>query len=189
MKEDKRKNLLLVSAFSLPVILIVSVVLGMYAFSGSVSTEYNFVYSICDDLRSNYGRGCSQYVNTKYYIDNNKFRDDGYYNNLVAEEDKLDVPPNPRDYKISFFLYDAENNKSRTLAEKELYSLSFVEGIASPEGVYVSRERKSEVFGSSSYGYYLKKEGNYKKINIINISNGFYDDRFEFIGWVLPGNV
>lgn len=183
MKKFLRKNLLLVIALLLPIALIVSVALGPYVFSLYLSTNYNFVYSLCEtyppDSWPPLEFSCSEYKNQVYYIENNK---------LYYDEEKLQSES--KHYKIDFFLYNANNGKSKKLTEKELYSLRLIEGRTSPDGAYIVEKVKSKTFFWYQHYYsvyYLEKEGRSRKI--VDDRGYVYKDQFEPVGWVLRDKV
>jgi hypothetical protein len=83
---------------------------------------------------------------------------------------------------------------SREIELKEAQALTLSGLLTSPDGITVSNhyDRGGEFFifggGYSSYGYYLTKGKSRTKINLINSSEQYYyQNNFQFIGWVLPG--
>ena len=93
------------------------------------------------------------------------------------------------------FLHDTKKNESReiTLAEAQMLTLNNL--LTSPDGVTVSSNYSyngGDFFpfsgGRSSYGYYLTQGKSKSKINLINSTDQYYyQNNFQFIGWVLPG--
>lgn len=186
MKDAKRKNLLLVSAFLLPVLLFFAVVASIHLSSVPKFTDYNFIYAGCSADPSS-SHSCEGWIDLAYYIKDNKLYDDGY---LYFLDKSLHPEPDPKDYKINFFLYDTLSDTSRELTSKELYSLKLIDGLVSPDGAYFIKKGKNNLFGNfDRYEYYLKNQENYhsKKINVLYIDHGrYYSGRVYLIGWVLP---
>ncbi|MEK7118297.1 MAG: hypothetical protein AAB869_01685, partial [Patescibacteria group bacterium] len=155
-----------------------------------LSTDYNFVYTICTDgAKYHYPYSCENYLQKRYIVVGNKL-----VVNLVdttEDADKNGVPDFNGNYSDRIFLHDTEKNESReiTLAEAEAMTLDGL--LTSPDGVtvssYAGRSGGDFFFlfggGSSSYGYYLMKGKSRSKINLINSADRYYyGDNFQFIG-------
>ena len=95
------------------------------------------------------------------------------------------------------FLHDTQKNESREITLAEAKTLNMDSLLTSPDGVTVSNGYNysggGDFFflfggGRSDYGYYLMKGNSKKKLNLINVSDrSYYQNNFQFLGWVLPG--
>ena len=192
MKEFFKQNLTLVLAFSLPILLIVIVALSTYLPSLFLSTNYNFVYSDCTDGTNYYYHNCNNYLQNRLVVVNGKLVVNDI--NPTLDSDNDGIPDINENYKERIFLHDTEKNESREITIEEARGLSLNNLVTSPDGISVSSDysRGAEFLflfdGGSSYGYYLMKGNNKSKLNLINNDDRYYyQDNFQFIGWVLPG--
>lgn len=193
MKDFFKKNFALVLAFSLPVLLIVVIALSAYLPSLFISTDYNFVYSLCADGTNNYySYRCDNYLQKRYSVVNGQL----IVNDIdpALDSDDEGIPDVKEGYTARLFLHDTQSNQTREITQEEAQSLTLNELITSPDGVSVSShyDRGADFFlifdGGSTYGYYLMKGNAKSKLNLINDDNRYYyQDNFQFIGWVLPG--
>ena len=194
MKEFIKRNFAILFAFILPIVLIIVVALSTYLPSLFLSTDYNFVYTSCTDgTNYYYSYNCDNYLQKRYSVVNNKFTVNTV--DPVQDSDKDKIPDIKENYAARIFLHDTKKNESReiTLAEAEALMLNSL--LTSPDSVTVSSNYNNGgdfffPFGgnSSSYGYYLMKGRSKSKLNLINSSDRYYyQNNFQFIGWVLPG--
>ena len=112
---------------------------------------------------------------------------------LDSDNDKItDVNEN---YIARIFLHNTIKNESREITFEEAQTLSLNSLLTSPDGVTVSSHYNRNggdfffIFGgsSSSYGYYLTKGKSKDKLNLINNTDQYYyQNNFQFVGWVLP---
>lgn len=184
-----KKNFILLLAFFLPVLLISGIALTLYLPSVFLSTDYNFVYATCDYGYNYYSYNCSQFLNSKFSVENGRL--------LVKEIDPaqdLDrngVPDINENYVTRIFMHNNGSNESREITLGEAQNL-FINNLAtSPDGVAVQSgyDRGTDFFiffdTSSDYGYYLTKGSKRKKLNlVIGDERYYYRDNFKFIGWV-----
>lgn len=193
MKEFLRKNFAILLAFLLPIALIAIVALSTYLPSLFLSTDYNFVYTACTD-GTNYYYRCNDYLQKRYLVVDNKLVVNSV--DLTQDSDKNGVPDIDEKYTDRIFLHDTEKNESREITLAEAQTLTLNNLLTSPDGVTVSshyNRRSGDFFflfdgGSYSYGYFLTKGRTRSKINLINSSDQYYyQNNFQFIGWVLPG--
>lgn len=180
MKEFLEKNVALVVAFALPIVLIAIIALSTYLPSLALSTDYDFVYSSCTDGTNNYRYNCYNDPKKRYSVVNGEIVDG-----------LLDGGEN---YTARIFLHDTKKNEGREITLEEARALSLNELLTSPDGVTVSGNYNNRgggffIFdGGSSYGYYLTKGKGRSKLNLINSDDAYYyQGNFQFIGWVLPG--
>lgn len=103
----------------------------------------------------------------------------------------LDINEN---YSTRIFMHDTQKNESREITLEEAQGLSLNSLLTSPDGVSVSSDysRGADFIflfdGGSSYGYYLMKGNSKNRLNLINSDDRYYyQDNFQFIGWVIPG--
>ncbi|MBI3305896.1 hypothetical protein HYZ82_02030 [Candidatus Nomurabacteria bacterium] len=199
MKEFLKKNFAIVLAFLLPILLIVIVALTTYLPSRFISTDYNFIYTSCGDGNYRYGYSCYNLPKLFSVVDG-KLEENQMDMTLVNVKEDLNgngIPDYNEKYNARIFLHDTEKNEGReiTLEEAKLLALNGL--LTSPDGVTVSSNynRGSDLFffpfggGSrSSYGYYLTKGKSKSKLNLINSNDQYYyQNNFQFLGWVLPG--
>lgn len=193
MKNFIKKNYLLVLAFALPILLIVIVALSTYLPSLFVKTNYNFIYSTCSYNNNYYQYNCNNYLKSHYSVVDGKLS----VKDIDPEQDsdKNGIPDVKDPYTDRIFLHDTLKNESREISLKEAQALTLNELITSPDGLTISSryDRMSNdlfIFGGgySSYGYYLTKGKSRSKINLINNNDRYYyQNNFQFIGWVTPG--
>lgn len=183
MKELIKKNFALVLAFVLPILLILIVALTTYLPSAFISTKYNFIYTSCTDGYNYHPYNCDDYLKGRYSVPEDKI-----VVNKLTEDAKAK-------YSDRIFLHDTQKNESREISLKEAETLTLSSLLTSPDGITVSSyyDRNGGDFfifggGYSSYGYYLTKGKSKSKINLINNSDQYYyQNNFQFLGWVLPG--
>lgn len=194
MKDFIKKNFSVLLAFVLPVLLIVIVALSTYIPSMFVSTKYNFVYVSCDNLGGYYPYRCDTFLQKRYTVVDGKFAVNPVDMTKYLEKGGVVDPKGQYDARI--FLHDTEKNESREISLTEAQTLALSGLVTSPDGITVSsnysRNGGDFLFpfggGSSSYGYYLTKGSGKRKINLINSSDQYYyQNNFQFVGWVLPG--
>ena len=192
MKEFFKQNLTLVLAFALPTLLIVGVALSTYLPALLVKTNYNFIYSACIDERDYYYYDCDTYLQNRHTIVNGKL-----VINNVSPTLELDMAGNGilnENYNPRIFLHDTEKNESREITTEEAQTQSLNSLLTSPDGISVSSDyRQGDDFlfpfdGGAYRGYYLMKGGKKSKLNLFNSGDTYYyQDNFQFIGWVTPG--
>lgn len=190
MNEFLKKNLIVLIAFALPVILIIVVALSVYLPSLFVRTDYNFVYAICTDSSYYYGNECSNFLQKKYTVVNGK---------IITNDVDLSVDvygnkrPGAGTFNSRVFLHNTKTNESRELGSSEETQIILNSNLyTSPDGVTISRDSSGGdyfmfPFGGSSYtsGWYLTKGGSKKKMNLINDNDRYYyQDSLVVLGWV-----
>lgn len=194
MKDFLKKNFAILLAFLLPILLITVVALSTYLPSLFLSTEYNFIYTSCTDGRNYYPYRCNNYLEKRYLVADNKLVVNPV--DITQDADKNSVPDFSETYTDRIFLHDTKKNESREITLGEAQSLTLNSLLTSPDGVTVSsyyNRNGGDLFfifggGSSSYGYYLTKGKSRSKINLINSTDQYYyQNNFQFVGWVLPG--
>jgi hypothetical protein len=186
-----KRNIVIIIAFSLPILLIIGVALSIYIPSLFLSTKYNFVYIICTESNYRYIT-CNNYIQKRYSVVNNRI----VINNIdpTLDSDNDPMPDINENYVTRIILHDTEKNESREITFEEAQTLTLNNFKISPDGVTVEDEYSSGtdlfIFGgsSSTYGYYLSKGKTKKKLNLIyDYDQYYYRYHFQFIGWVLPG--
>lgn len=194
MKEFIKKNFILLLAFLLPILLIAIVALSAYVPSLFISTNYNFIYTACTDGNNYYRYSCDTYLQKRYVVVDSKLVVNAV--DITQDLNKDGVPDFKEGYTDRIFLHDTKNNQSREITLDEAKTLTLNNLLTSPDGVTVSgkynRNGGSDFFifggGSSSYNYYLVKGNSSSKINLINSTDRYYyQNNFQFVGWVLPG--
>ncbi len=197
MKEFIKKNFAILLAFILPIALITIVALSTYLPSLFLSTDYDFVYTLCTAGRSYYSSRCDDYLldylQKRYSVVDNKL----VLNPVAITEnaDKNGVLDLEK-YTDRIFLHDTKKNESREITLEEAQTLPLSGLLTSPDGVTVSGryDRRGGGFffvfdgGSSSYDYYLTKGKSRSKLNLINSTDQYYyQNNLQFIGWILVG--
>ena len=197
MKEFIKKNFAVLLAFVLPILLIVIVALSTYLPSLFLSTHYNFIYTACtDDSYNYYPYYCNNYLQKRYSVVNSKLIESSV--DLTVDSNKDGIPDFNGKYISRIFLHDTKKNESREITLEEARLLTLNNLLTSPDGVTVSSNYSynggGDFFflfgggGRSSYGYYLTKGKSKSKLNLINSSDQYYyQNNFQFLGWVLPG--
>jgi len=186
-----KQNIVILIAFSLPILLIIGVALSVYIPSLFLSTKYNFVYIICTESNYRYIT-CNNYIQKRYSVVNNRIVINNIDPTLDSDNDK--IPDINENYTTRIILHDTEKNESREITFEEAQTLTLDDFEISPDGVTVEDEysRGTDLFifggSSSTYGYYLTKGKIKKKLNLIyDYDQYYYRYHFQFIGWVLPG--
>lgn len=195
MKEFIKKNFAVLLAFILPIVLIAVVALSTYLPSIFISTDYNFIYTSCNDgTNYYYSYNCNTYLQKRYEVVDNKLVVNDIDPNQDLDNNK--IPDIKEGYTARIFLHDTEKNESREITLVEAQALSLNGLLTSADGVTVSNNYSYNggdfffPFGgsSSSYGYYLTKGKSKSKLNLINNTDRYYyQNNFQFLGWVLPG--
>lgn len=193
MKEFIKKNFAILLAFLLPVLLIIIVAISTYLPSLFISTDYNFIYTSCADGRDYYPYNCNNYLQKRYSVADNKLVLNDV--DLFQDLNKDGVADFKQGYGARIFLHDTKKNESREITLAEAQALTLNNILTSPDGVTVSSNYSYNgggffIFdgGRSTFGYYLTKGKGKSKLNLINTSDQYYyQNNFQFIGWVLPG--
>jgi len=192
MKSFVKENFAILLAFILPLILIIGVTLSVYLPSASLSTNYNFVYASCFGGTDYYSYQCDKYLQGRYSVVDSKITLNPI--DPKQDSDKNGILDINETYSARLFLHDTQKNESREITLEEGQTLTLNSLLTSPDGVTVSSHynRSGDFFifggGSSSYGYYLTKGKGRDKLELINNSDQYYyQNNFQFIGWVLPG--
>ena len=194
MKDFIKKNFAILLAFLLPILLIIIVTISVYLPSLFIKTKYNFIYSSCSNGVDYYSyNNCNNYLQKRYTVSNDALT----LNNvdMTQDLDKDGMPDFKGKYSDRIFLHDTEKNESREITLDEAKSLKLSGLLTSPDGISVSGDYDrvgGDFFifggGNSVYGYYLTKGKSRTRINLINNNDRYYyQNNFQFLGWVLPG--
>jgi hypothetical protein len=180
-----KKNIVVILAFMLPILLIIGLAVSVYLPGVFLSTQYNFVYATCDNgsgdyqYYPDYPQNCNAFLNSLYQVENG---------GLVTQTAVL---ANGR-YLPRLFVHDTKNNESREITFTEAESLRLSGLLTSPDGVSIDNgyNRGSEFFpffgGSFQYGYYLTKGSKRHRLDLLGANDRYYsDNNFKFIGWVV----
>ncbi len=188
MKDFLKQNITIVLAFTLPLILILVVVLSTYLPSLFITTDYNFVYTLC----TNQIYSCNDNLEKMYTVESGKLIVHSAASTVFATN--KNAIPTEKTYPARLFLHDTKSNTSREVSLEEAQSLNLNGLLTSPDGVSVSGRYKSGggdffLFGgsSSSFDYYLVKGNGSHRLNLIQNSAYYYQNNFQFIGWIVPG--
>jgi hypothetical protein len=196
MKEFIKKNFVILLAFLLPILLILVVAITTYIPSVLLSTKYNFIYTTCVDNNNYYPYTCNDFLQKKYSVVDSKL----VVNEIDKDQDLNNnkIPDIKENYTARIFLHDTEKNESREISLQEAQSYILSGLLTSQDGVSVSWDPSysrgcNDFFifggcGGSYYGYSLTKGKSHSKLNLINNSDRYYyQNNFQFLGWVLPG--
>ena len=166
--EEKKKNIPLIVALSIPVLMIVLISISIYAPALFIKKPtVNFIYSTEGDY-------CYQ---NRYLVKAGKIVE----NEMKKPEDNNSC----RNYrKARLFYYDVQHNMSREISMDEAAKFTVDESIKSTDGFeVVSGSGSSDIFFfSGDYDKYLKKGAYIRRLNIVRPIDSYYD--FKFIGWV-----
>ncbi|MFH1170644.1 MAG: hypothetical protein V1704_03750 [Candidatus Vogelbacteria bacterium] len=172
-----KKNIVVILAFMLPILLIIGLAVSVYLPGAFLSTQYDFVYATCGDGDGRYSDSynCEKYLNQLYKVEKGK---------LVVQK----VLEDGRTSRL--FLHETESNVSREITLDQAKSLELRSLLTSPDGVTVdSGYNYNDVeffpfFGRSSrYGYYLSKGDKHRQLNLIFGDDYYGSNNFKFIGW------
>lgn len=169
--EEKKKNVPLIVALSIPVLMVVLITMSIYLPAMFVKPKTNFVYSVGGDY-------CYQ---NRYSVNNGKIVE-----NEIKKPEGNDSCRNYREARL--FYYEVERNTSREITLEEAAKITVDDSLRSPDGFeVVSGGSGGDIFfsGGSYYDKYLKKGAYSRKLNTI-ASTSYYD--FKFIGWVRGEN-
>lgn len=193
MKQFIKNHGVIILAFALPVTLIIVVALIAYLPSFFISTKYNFVYVSCVDGTNYDPYLCTQTIRNSYTVVDGKITLTPIDPN--TDKDKDGILDSNEKHTAHIFLHDTQKNESREISLEEAKTFELNSLLTSPDGVTISSnyDRGAEFFllfnGGSHYGTYLTKGNAKKELNLINKNERryYYQDGFQFIGWVLPG--
>ncbi len=154
-----KKNIIVLLAFALPILLIVGIAASTYLPGLLLSTEYDFVYSICGDASSRY-----------YYPDDcdKKPEDQHFFLHETEANESREIT------KVE-------------VADLELSSLlTSPDGVTVDSGYNYNGGEFFPFFDRSSrYGYYLSKGDKHRALNLVGGDEYYYNRGFKFIGWVV----
>ena len=171
--EEKKKNVPLIVALSIPVLMIVLIAISIYVPALFIKPTMNFVYSVGGDH-------C--YPN-KYSVKNGKIVE-----NEIKQPETNNACRSYSNYREArLFYYDVKRTTSREITLAEAATLTVDAAIKSQDGFeVVSGNYSSDIFfsGGSYYDKYLKKGAYSRRLNVGSTS--YYD--FKFIGWVKGEN-
>jgi hypothetical protein len=193
MQIQTKKNLLVVGALILPILLIIGVLIGSKIQSSLVSTEYDFVYAVCDPTSSGWYEDCRVYLDKTYTVQNQKIRIDE--STVLVDRNRDGVPEHAAERPmIRVFQHDTKDNLSRELLRDEILALTIDPRLTSPDGVLVEGSSSGssmnvlffDVGSSYSYGYYLKKGSRKSPLNVTMGNSDYYysSQNLKFIGWI-----
>lgn len=188
MQQFFKKNLSLVLAFLLPLLLIFIVALNAYVPTNLFKTAYNFVYAACDGADYDYASGCDRYLKTLYTVKEGRIivndidpAQDSDWDKTTDREEK---------YTVRIFLHNTTENVSREISIEEAQNLRYSSLLTSPDDVTISSGYDTSpgfLFfdGGSSYGQYLTKGKLRNKLKLIHNDRYYAPENFYFIGWIL----
>ncbi len=157
---DKRKNISLISAVSIPILMILLIIGSIYWPRETAHPKFNFLYITHDSSQQEY----------------------------LVQEGKLVPPKKTATNHTKFFIYDVTQNKSQEISFQDTQKLNLDTNIKSPDGFEVVSGGNdinifSLFFGSiDNYNSrYLKKRNTILKLNL-SPNTSYYT--FRFLGWI-----
>ena len=164
MNENKR-NVPLIVAFSIPVLMIVLTVISIYVPTLFIKPRIDFIYSTG-------GNYCYKH---RYSVKNGKIIENEI---KINEKDHCQQPPESR-----LYYYDVEEDISLELIFEKAQRYTLYIGPKSIDGFEVVSGGGSDMFfydGSSYYKKFLKKGAFSRRLNMK--AENYYD--YKFLGWV-----
>ena len=171
-----KKNLPLILAFGIPLVMIVAIALSIYLPGLGKQPKYNFLYMTGDALNYGYPNG------TDYYVQGNR---------LV----KSPVPPpvNPDPYlkamppgEVKFYVHDVIANQSKEVSPEEAQNLNLNSSQTSEDSYTIQQGGGGDFLfgGGGDYNsWYLKGNNRSKKLNLKLSGPNSYAS-FRFLGWI-----
>lgn len=173
-----KKNLPLIIAMCIPVLMIVLVTAFIYLPGIGKKPKHNFLYAS--------GFGIDYYgYNTRYYVSGGRLQESiqptptPYPGQII--EDKPRVYPD-------FYIYDVVTEQSNKISLEQAMALNLDPSQISEDGYKVERGNYSggDIFfggGGSDYNsWFLKGHNRSKKLQLKVTSTYYYD--FQFLGWI-----
>jgi len=170
MSENK-KNVPLIVALSIPVLMIVLITLSIYVPALFVKPQFDFIY----------GTGHNYCRDYRYAVQNERIIQ-------LEIKDKNEKNSCPNNWTPRLFYYDVQNKTSQEITFKEAKKYRLDSRYKSPDGFeIVSGDRSFDIFfiGGSSYGDKFLKKGAYARR--LDVKSRYYYD-FIFLGWVKEGD-
>lgn len=179
MKNLFKDNFVIILSFSLPLFFIIFFALSIYLHSFFVFSNYNFVYAACVN---DYSYLCVDYLKKSYSVIGGKI--------VLNAVDKKENLREGEVYLIRIFLHDTKKNQSREISLDEAQKFRLSSLLTSPDGFNVTGQYGNGsgfilFYNSGSYNYYLVKDKNKKRLNLVNLPKQYNNDNFYFLGWVL----
>ncbi|MEK7185056.1 MAG: hypothetical protein AAB726_00320 [Patescibacteria group bacterium] len=182
-----KKNIPLIIAIALPVVLILAVLGTVLVPKFTMSPEYDFIY-------------------TDYYYQGGFYNDFNYYYDMqdgfIVKKDIL-PPPAGQEYLYrnrvprdpSLYFYDVKKDTSRKISYEEVRVLRLEPGPTSPDGFLIENIYSDngifDLFGSNSdrNGLFLVKNAYKKKLKIQNMDFFYGNSHTPAIGWIKNNSV
>tara|TARA_B100001540_G_scaffold314757_1_gene340396 strand:- start:794 stop:1378 length:585 start_codon:yes stop_codon:yes gene_type:complete len=191
MKTFLKKNWLLITAFALPLLIIMGVVISIYIPQSKIVPQYDFVYATCVDEYYY----CDAYIEEFYGVENEKFVVREMSTLRDADNNNIpDVDEEKWGKGIQIYRYDVTTDSPQEITKEEAKKYILDDEIYSPDGLRFSRERTGYGGGildiadvvRSEYRFYLiNQEGVKKEINVADGSPDFIRRQKHFIGWIV----
>lgn len=190
MDEPRKKQLIILVAFLLPLVFVGVVLVVSIIPSATLSTEYNFIYATCNDGSQPYSYYCRPFLANSFGIEGGRIVEKVVPAELDSNQNN--VPDIQENYRTRLFIHDTSANQSREINTAEAQQLVLSDLLTSPDGVAVEWEFVGGndfffVFGGrSTYGYYLTRGNARQKLDLISDTDRYYyQDNMLFLGWVL----
>jgi len=162
---DKKKNVPMIVALSIPVLMIVFITVSIYVPALFIKPNYDFIYSV--------GRGyCHGY---RYTVE---------YEKVIRKEHEIPATGCHATDILVLYYYDVSLNTSNEISFQEAQNFNVNNRRMSPDGFeIVGGGYGGDWFffgGSSYYDRYLKKGSFSRKI----LSDRSYYYNFKLVGWI-----
>jgi hypothetical protein len=173
-----KKNLPLLLAFAIPVVMIVAIAISIYVPGIGKQPQHDFLYASGDTYNGNYS----------YMVINGFLQQ-------VSRAVPLNAPGLPPGkvseipQTVNFYIYNVKTNSATQTPFDAAQKLHLNPSTQSSDGYIVERGNGSGGFpfgGPSDYNsWYIKGHNRARTLNIqANNSTPYYSDNIQFLGWI-----
>lgn len=164
-----KKNLSLIIALSLPILMVIAVAISIYVSKKSINPRYDFLYTV----KGGYDKPYFNIGVSNNRVTKSAAPQDPYWKDQLPEDPSL-------------YIYDVKNNTNKQISYDEATKLRIDAGPQSPDGYTVDRGGSNSVifYSSSNYNqFYIKNNSAAKAIDLGLDTASYYD--YRFVGWIL----
>lgn len=178
-----RKNITLIIAIALPLLMVLFIIGSVYIPRMFVNPQYSFVYSTDGYYYNSYE------IRVQYSVTDGKLTEKA----LPSRLDYNGKPILENRPEVKFFFYDIVKDSAREISFEEAQKFTLNPESRSPDGYILDTSYGNdgifELFGSrsSNNGWYISKGMGSKKLTMMtSYGNNYYSyDQFRFLGWVI----
>lgn len=190
MNSFLQKNWPVVAAFALPLLLVFGIVASVYVPSLFITTQYSFVYAVCD--YNTYE--CLEYVDDYYRIENGKLTKHTLPESSTETYRNETIRRYNDRFPARLFMYSPLTNTSTELTDDMISTLTMSDALTSPDNIRVDCSYNYGggdfffIFDThrSEYACYLQDGVRQKKVVLETpLSSYYYNNGIQFIGWIL----